>query len=160
MTHERHPSRRTIVQALAAGAAGIALNPRLLRAEAPAPLMKPIPSTGEKIPAVGLGSWATFNVGNDTQLRDECTAVIGAFLAAGGKMIDSSPMYGSSQATIGYGLAKLGHPPVFAADKVWISPGSKGPAQMEQSRVYWGIPRFDLLQVHNLLAWEEQLPTL
>lgn len=49
---------------------------------------------------------------------------------------------------------------MFAADKVWISPGSKGPAQMEQSRVYWGIPRFDLMQVHNLLAWEEQLPTL
>jgi len=59
---------------------------------------------------------------------------------------------------IGYGLAKLGAPRVFSADKVWTS--SDGPEQIEQSRQYWGVPRFDLLQVHNLLAWEEHLETL
>ena len=84
-----------------------------------------------------------------------------AFFAAGGRMIDSSPMYGSSQDVIGHGLRKLGKPDLLlAADKVWISSGARGPAQIESSRQRWGVPRFDLLQVHNLLSWEEHLPTL
>ena len=158
----RYPvSRRAVVGAMSAGAAALALGPLPLRAASAAPQTKPIPSTGEQIPVVGLGSWSTFNVGNDTQLLDECTAVIAAFLAAGGRMIDSSPMYGSSQATIGYALGKLGRPgTVFSADKVWTSSGAQGPAQIEESRTRWGIRQFDLLQVHNLLAWEAQLPTL
>ena len=62
---------------------------------------------------------------------------------------------------IGYGLNKLGKPAaLFSADKVWISPGSRGPAQIEASRKQWDVPRFDLLQVHNLLVWKEHLPTL
>src|SRR3712207_3045830 len=84
-----------------------------------------------------------------------------AFFAAGGRLIDSSPMYGSSQEVIGHGLARLGPPPgLFSADKVWTAAGSRGPAQVEESRRRWGVPRFDLLQVHNLLAWEEHLGTL
>jgi diketogulonate reductase-like aldo/keto reductase len=122
-------------------------------------ITRAIPSTGEKLPVVGLGSWITFNVGDDPELRDECAAVMRAFFAAGGRLIDSSPMYGSSQEVIGYGLAKLGRPePLFSADKVWTS--SDGPRQIEQSREHWGVRRFDLLQVHNLLAWEEHLPVL
>jgi diketogulonate reductase-like aldo/keto reductase len=73
-------------------------------------------------------------------------------------------MYGSSQEVIGYGLGKLNNAgqaaPVFAADKVWISSGARGPGQIETSRQNWNVPRFDLLQVHNLLAWQEHLPTL
>src|SRR5690606_26601277 len=117
-------------------------------------------STGEAVPAVGLGTWITFNVGDDPVARDECAEVMRAFFDAGGRLIDSSPMYGSSQEVIGYGLAKLGSAPVFAADKVWTSSGARGPAQIEESRRRWGIPRFDLLQVHNLVAWEAHLPTL
>jgi diketogulonate reductase-like aldo/keto reductase len=84
-----------------------------------------------------------------------------AFFEAGGRLIDSSPMYGSSQEVIGYGLAKLRRPaPLFSADKVWISSGAGGPAQIEESRRRWGVPRFDLLQVHNLMAAEEHLRTL
>ncbi len=76
-------------------------------------------------------------------------------------MIDSSPMYGSSQSVIGYGLAKLERPAgLFAADKVWISSAARGPAQIEASRQAWGVPRFHLLQVHNLLSWEQHLRTL
>lgn len=120
-----------------------------------------IPSTGEPLPAVGLGSWITFNVGDDPKARDQCADVMAAFPRAGGRMIDSSPMYGSSQATIGHSLRRLGMPPaVFAADKVWTGSGRRGPGQIEQSRRHWGVPRFDLLQVHNLLSWEEHLPTL
>jgi diketogulonate reductase-like aldo/keto reductase len=120
-----------------------------------------IPSTGEAIPPVGLGTWITFNVGDDDELRDECAAVMDAFFRAGGGMIDSSPMYGSAQQVVGYGLRKLGQPKdLFSADKVWISSGSRGPSQIEESRSLWGVPRFDLLQVHNLLSWEEHLKTL
>ena len=120
-----------------------------------------IPATGEALPLVGLGSWITFNVGNDRAARDRSTDVIRAFFAAGGALIDSSPMYGSSQDVIGEALARLGMPkPLFAADKVWIAPGARGPAQIERSREAWRIARFDLLQVHNLLAWQEHLPAL
>ncbi len=109
---------------------------------------------------MGLGSWITFNVGNDPQARASCAEVMRAFFAAGGRMIDSSPMYGSSQPVIGEGLKKIGPTNVFSADKVWISSGARGPAQIEASRQYWGVRKFDLLQVHNLLAWEEHLRTL
>ena len=120
---------------------------------------KPIPSSGEQIPVVGLGSWITFNVGNDAPARAASAEVMRAFFAAGGRLIDSSPMYGSSQGVIGEGLMRLGLPrQLFSADKVWTS--SAGAAQIEASRQLWRVPRFDLLQVHNLLAWQEQLPLL
>ena len=148
--------RRDVLRLLAACGAA-AFVPR--GAAAQGVLTRKIPSSGEAIPLVGLGSWITFNVGNDPQGRDSCAEVMRAFFAAGGRMIDSSPMYGSSQSVIGDGLKKLGAN-VFAADKVWISSGSRGPAQIEASRRHWGVPKFDLLQVHNLLAWEEHLRTL
>jgi diketogulonate reductase-like aldo/keto reductase len=160
-------SRRGFLISLAAAGAA-ALRPRRAAAypgpaaAGPGPLVtRPIPSSGEKLPLVGLGSWMTFNVGNDVAARDSCTGVVQAFFDGGGRLIDSSPMYGSSQEVIGYGLAKLGHPSqVFSADKVWISSGAKGPEQIEESRRHWGIQRFDLLQVHNLMSWEEHLQTL
>jgi diketogulonate reductase-like aldo/keto reductase len=153
-------TRRGAIGAMAGSAAALLLRP--LQALAQATLItRPIPSSGERLPVVGLGSWITFNVGDDAELRDECAAVIRAFFGAGGRMIDSSPMYGSSQAVIGYGLARLGKPSgLFSADKVWISSGAEGPGQVEESRANWGVRRFDLLQVHNLLAWEDHLPTL
>ncbi len=126
---------------------------------APQPLTKPIPSSGEPIPVLGLGSWITFNVGNDPPARAQCTQVMRNFLAAGGRLIDSSPMYGSSQGVIGQALEQLAAGgEVFSADKVWTA--SDGARQIESSRKLWRVPRFDLLQVHNLLAWQEQLPLL
>jgi diketogulonate reductase-like aldo/keto reductase len=131
------------------------------RAQALAPAQKPIPSTGERLPVIGLGSWITFNVGDDTVLQSESAEVMAAFFEAGGGMIDCSPMYGSSQATIGFGLRKLGYPAtLFSAEKVWTSNAGSGPAQIEQTRALWGVERFDLLQVHNLVAWERHLETL
>jgi diketogulonate reductase-like aldo/keto reductase len=154
-------TRRTLLSSLAAtGAASI------LRSLSPAAdrgpiLTRQIPSRGESLPVVGLGSWITFNVGDDVAARDSCAEVMRAFFQDGGRVIDSSPMYGSSQEVIGYGLAKLRRPSqLFSADKVWISSGARGPEQVEGSRRRWGVPRFDLLQVHNLMSWEEHLPTL
>ena len=156
-------TRRTILSGLAA-AAGTGLWPVPAFAQAaaaPGPLTRVIPSSGEALPLVGLGTWITFNVGDDAVARDACAEVMQAFFTAGGRMIDSSPMYGSSQPVVGHGLARIGASArVFSADKVWISAGARGPAQIEASRRAWGVPRFDLLQVHNLLAWQEHLPTL
>jgi diketogulonate reductase-like aldo/keto reductase len=159
----RHPtlSRRALLGGLAATGAAALLPSPATRAQQGPILTRPIPSTGERLPVIGLGSWITFNVGEDGVARDACAEVMRDFFAAGGGMIDSSPMYGSSQAVIGYGLAKLGMPSgLFSADKVWISSGARGPEQIEESRSLWGVPRFDLLQVHNLRAWEAHLETL
>jgi diketogulonate reductase-like aldo/keto reductase len=154
----RNPSRRTVVRSLAAAGLLARFEPSL--AQEGAVLERAIPSSGEAIPAVGLGTWITFNVGNDPVARDACAEVMRAFFDAGGRMIDSSPMYGSSQNTIGYGLSKLEPAQLFSAEKVWISSGARGPGQIEESRRLWGVPRFDLLQVHNLLSWNEHLKTL
>lgn len=153
-------TRRTILQGISAGIAA-ALAPARAWAQSNPLHTKVIPSTGERLPLVGLGSWITFNVGNDRELQDECAAVMAAFFQSGGRLIDSSPMYGSSQPTIGYGLKKLSYPQaLFSADKVWISNPASGSDQIERSRSLWGVPRFDLLQVHNLLSWERHLPAL
>ncbi|WP_336233351.1 aldo/keto reductase [Thalassospira sp. CH_XMU1458] len=122
-------------------------------------LQKQIPSTGEEIPAVGLGSWITFNVGQDIELRNQCADVMSAFFDAGGRMIDSSPMYGSAQDVIGYGLDKLGaRDRVFSTDKVWTA--GDGAEQIAETSDRWKIEQFDLLQVHNLLGINENLPLL
>jgi diketogulonate reductase-like aldo/keto reductase len=150
--------RRQLLVSLAAASAAASL-PRVAQAAATPFLTRAIPASGEQLPLVGLGSWRTFNVGNDPEGRNSCAEVMRAFFAGGGLMIDSSPMYGSSQDTIGYGLKKLGaFDKVFSADKVWTY--SRNAAQAETSREKWGIARFDLLQVHNLLSWQEHLPML
>lgn len=154
-------TRRGLLGGLAATGAAAALGPSAARGQPHMIIIRPIPSSGEAMPVIGLGSWITFNVGDDVVARDGCAEVMRAFFDGGGRMIDSSPMYGSSQKVIGYGLAKLNQPPsLFSADKVWISPGSRGPGQIEASRRSWGVSSFDLLQVHNLLSWDEHLRTL
>lgn len=159
----RRAALRRLAGALACAPAGL---PAAALAALSAPgeaalLSKPIPSSGERLPVVGLGSWITFNVGHDPVAREACTAVVRAFLDGGGRVVDSSPMYGSAQAVIGDALARIGRPgAVFAADKVWVSQGARGRAQIEASRRLWGVDRLDLVQVHNLLAWEAHLPTL
>jgi diketogulonate reductase-like aldo/keto reductase len=154
-------TRRTLLRTSLAAVAATGLPPVLAPAQDGRPAARRIPSTGEAIPAVGLGTWITFNVGDDPTLRDECADVMAAFFEAGGRMIDSSPMYGSSQSVIGYGLRKLRRPAtLFSAEKVWTSSGADGPSQIEQTRLYWDVPRFDLIQVHNLVAWRAHLKTL
>jgi diketogulonate reductase-like aldo/keto reductase len=124
-------------------------------------LTKTIPSSGALIPALGMGSWLTFDVGADSAARNIRREVLRAFFEADGRLIDSSPMYGTSQETIGWCLGALAKPDrVIAADKVWTPQHDDGPAQIERSRVRWGVSRFDLLQVHNLVDWRRHLETL
>lgn len=124
-------------------------------------LSRPIPSTGERIPAIGMGTWITFNVGTDQYLIDQRTRVLETFLANNGTVIDCSPMYGSAADVIGAGLEKLGaHDRIFSATKIWTGDGAATREQAATSERRWGIDRFDLLQVHNLLAWQPHLATL
>lgn len=124
-------------------------------------LTRAIPSTGENIPVLGMGTWITFNVGGSTRLRDARVKVLQAFLNHGGRMVDSSPMYGSAEAVIGYCLKRVSGPErLFSATKVWTSIDSEGLEQMSDSERLWGEDRFDLQQVHNLLNWESHLAAL
>ena len=155
MTH----TRRTVLASLA-GAMSAGLRPALAAAPGPK-LMRAIPSTGEQIPAIGLGTWITFNVGEDRALRDARATVLAEFLARGGSMVDSSPMYGSSEAVIGHGLARVpDRRGLFSATKVWTMWEGTGKRQIADSRRLWGLAKFDLIQVHNLLRWETHLETL
>jgi diketogulonate reductase-like aldo/keto reductase len=155
------PSRRALLGGLAALPFSGPLAARLARAAQGAPITRAIPSTGEPVPVIGMGSWITFNVGDDVELRDDRAEVLRAFFARGGRIIDCSPMYGSSAEVIGYGLEKLGYPSqLFSAEKVWTWLQADGPEQIEGQREAWGVERFDLVQVHNLLNWDGHLETL
>ena len=120
-----------------------------------------IPKTGERIPAIGMGSWLTFAVGDDARARAERVKVLRTFFAMGGRLIDSSPMYGTSEEVIGYCLQQLhAQQQVFSATKVWTAGWQAGVRQMHRSRALWGVKRFDLMQIHNMLDWQTHLETL
>jgi len=120
---------------------------------------RPIPRTKESIPTVGLGTWQAFDV--DPARRAPQVEVVKQFLAAGGRVIDSSPMYGRAEAVVGDVLADLSATgtPVLAT-KVWTRGKREGVAQMEQSRRRMRAERIDLMQIHNLLDWQTHLPVL
>lgn len=124
-------------------------------------LTNTIPSSGENLPAIGMGSWITFDVGRDDNAIQNCTDVLQHFFASGGSMIDSSPMYGSSETVIGKCLAQLGEQDaLFSATKVWTPGQAIGITQMEESEKLWGLKNFDLMQIHNLLDWDSHIKTL
>lgn len=162
MDHERTIlDRRTFLAGSAVALASAAL-PAEVFADGPLRyITKTIPSTGVRVPVIGMGTWITFNVGADKARRDARAEVLRAFFGSGGGVVDSSPMYGSSQEVLGYALNKIGRPrTLFAADKIWTRDGDDTLEQLAESRSHWDIPRFDLMQVHNLLSWEEHLPKL
>ncbi|RKT46397.1 aldo/keto reductase [Thiocapsa rosea] len=154
-------SRRAFLAALAVAPLSFLTLPGNSRAVDGQPYSKPIPSTGEPLPVVGMGTWITFNVGDDPVAQDVRTDVLRAFFDAGGGMIDSSPMYGTAEAVVGSCLARLDRPEgLFSATKVWTSSTAEGVEQIATSERLWGLPRLDLLQVHNLLNWSGHLETL
>jgi aryl-alcohol dehydrogenase-like predicted oxidoreductase len=122
---------------------------------------RPIPKTGEQIPTIGLGTWQTFDVGSAAEERAPLVDVVKRFLAAGGRVIDSSPMYGNAEAVTGDVLAELGVIGApFLATKVWTTGKQAGIEQMQRSMQRMRAERIDLMQVHNLQDWKTHLPVL
>ena len=120
-----------------------------------------IPSTGETIPVIGLGTSRTFDVGDSEAELDRLVEVMQIFFDRNGTVIDSSPMYGTSEIVIGKLLERIGKPDdVFAATKVWIDGQAAGVAQMDESMERMGVSVMDLMQVHNLRDWRSHLETL
>jgi aryl-alcohol dehydrogenase-like predicted oxidoreductase len=120
-----------------------------------------VPRTGEAIPVVGLGTWQTFDVGASAEERAPRLEVLRSFLAAGGRVIDSSPMYGRAEEVTGDLLAELrGAPAPFLATKVWTTGKAAGESQIRASFRKLRAAVVDLFQVHNLQDWETQLATL
>jgi diketogulonate reductase-like aldo/keto reductase len=127
--------------------------------QTPAINTRPIPRTQEAIPTVGLGTWQAFDV--DPASRAPQAQVMKQFLAAGGRVVDSSPMYGRAEQVVGDVLADLhaiGTP--FLATKVWTRGKREGITEMERSRKRMRAERIDLMQIHNLVDWQTHLPVL
>ncbi len=157
-------TRRVFLRRAAAAAAaltvGLPIAGRSTRSRQPLHT-RTIPGTDESLPVIGMGTWVTFNVGEDPDLRAHRVKVLQTFFDEGGAVIDSSPMYGSSEAVLGHCLERTrGAEALFSATKVWTWRQSAGVDQMEESRQLWDVPRFDVMQVHNLLSWKAHLKTL
>jgi len=152
------PTRRTFLTLSALGLGGL-LMPN--RSSARAVLERRIPRSGEMLPAVGLGTWQGFDVGGDARGMAEAKDALKTLVELGGRVVDSSPMYGSAEAVTGQAAAELGlAPKLFFATKVWTSGKAAGVRQMEESMKRLRVQRLDLLQVHNLVDVQTQLATL
>jgi diketogulonate reductase-like aldo/keto reductase len=152
-------SRRALLRSL--GGLGIALALRPARGQAPKIMTRKIPATGEELPAVGLGTWQVFNVGSGAAERAPLREVLAAFSKAGGKVVDSSPMYGAAESVAGDLIAELGlREKLFIATKVWTSGREDGIAQMETSFKRLRVKTMDLMQVHNLLDVDTHTRTM
>jgi diketogulonate reductase-like aldo/keto reductase len=160
MDHEIGDARLTRRAALRLMAAAAAAGPASAGAASPM-LQRPIPSSGEAIPAIGLGTWRTFDVGGSPAERAPLEEVLQRFVALGGQVVDSSPMYGAAESVLGdLGAALAVTDRLFLATKVWTSGREAGIAQMEQSFQRLRVRRLDLMQVHNLLDWRTHLRAL
>ena len=154
-------SRRTFCTSLAATFASLWLAPLSLRAANGPAILKKIPSTGETLPVIGMGTSRTFDSSLDEASLAGLADVLQEFFANGGTLIDSSPMYGSAEEVIGALLTRIGMPEqLFSATKVWTDGRQSGIRQMEESARQWGISSFDLMQIHNLRDWRVHLETL
>ena len=124
-------------------------------------LTRPIPSTAEAMPVIGLGTWQAFDIGDDPAETEQRRQVLDILFAAGGRMIDSSPMYGRAEAVTGRLLAAMGaRDKAFLATKVWTSGEAAGIRQMLASADKLQTKTVDLMQIHNLVDWRVQLKTL
>jgi len=155
-------TRREAVRLIGASAAGLAL-PSITRAanESSTMLTRTIPSSGEKLPVIGLGTWRAFDVDLTTDNRRQLEEVLSLFVKLGARVIDSSPMYGRAEEVIGDLTATLAiRDKVFLATKVWTHGKENGIKSMERSMALLRTKRVDLMQVHNLLDVQTHLATL
>lgn len=154
-------SRRDFIQGLGLLAAGILLVPKNVFGQGRQPITRAIPSTGESVPVIGMGTSGTFDAGNDRAVMAELGEVLQVFFDNGGTVIDSSPMYGSAEMVVGELLKTTrNRKALFAATKVWIDGKQDGIDQMRKSMRLMGVSVMDLMQIHNLRDWKTHLPTL
>lgn len=124
------------------------------------PTLRAIPASGERIPVIGMGTWLTFDAGNSETRRQDLKEVLRIFWENGGRLIDSSPMYGSSEKVVGDLVTDLKLKKFFLATKVWTNGEENGIAQMDQSFERMRTARMDLMQVHNLVDADTHVRTL
>jgi diketogulonate reductase-like aldo/keto reductase len=153
------PDRRHALRTLCALAGALAMKPA---AAQPAALnARRIPSSGESLPVIGLGTWQVFDAGSDAAARAPLREVLRLFFAGGGRMVDSSPMYGTSESVVGDLCAEVEVcEPLFVATKVWTSGREDGIRQMEASFRRLRVKQMDLMQVHNLVDVATHTKTL
>ena len=157
---ERKWTRRDVLRTMARSGLALRTAPSIIGQDATM-MTRQIPSSGEELPVVGLGTWQTFDVGASDVDRDPLREVLRLFVENGGTVIDSSPMYGQSEAVVGDLTAELEiRDDLFFATKVWKEGRADGIDQMNESYRLMKVDRIDLLQVHNLVDWETHLPTL
>jgi diketogulonate reductase-like aldo/keto reductase len=158
-------TRRQATRLIGASAAGLCLPIRAARAqeknESSAMLTRIIPSSGEKLPVIGLGTWRAFDVDLTADVRRQSEEVLSLFVKLGGRVVDSSPMYGRAEEVIGDLTSSLGmRDKLFLATKVWTRGKESGIQSMERSMALLRTNRIDLMQVHNLVDVNTQLTTL
>ena len=154
-------TRRYFLQGIGMMSAGLALMPMTAFGQNPQQITRAIPSTGERIPVIGMGTSRTFDVGADAGARSQLQAVLQAFFDGGGALIDSSPMYGNAESVVGDLLKNVRYKDkLFAATKVWTYGRQAGSDQMQQSMQRMGVAVMDLMQIHNLRDWKIHLPVL
>jgi diketogulonate reductase-like aldo/keto reductase len=165
MDHNVHDSvglsRRNAMKLFGAIAASLTIPSLNAVGETGTMLKRPIPRSGELLPAVGLGTWQTFDVGPDAGERAQLSEVLRLFVEMGGSVVDSSPMYGNAETVVGDLATELGvQKSLFIATKVWTSGHEAGIRQMQTSMQRLRADPIDLMQVHNLLDLQTQLKTL
>ena len=150
-------TRRTLLKGIAGGMTMMGIPSSLMAAVPAEMIQRLIPGSGQAIPAVGMGTWQTFNLSQ----RASATAVMKRFFELGGKVVDTSPMYGDAERALGVVTTDLDiAKELFMATKVWTSGSSQGKRQIERSYQLLARQDLDLIQVHNLKDWETHLPYL
>jgi len=154
-------TRRQASKSMACIALGTAFLPYLEHSKNQQMTTRKIPSSGRQLPVVGLGTWQSFDVGNDGSARAQLSEVLQKMKVKGGQVIDSSPMYGTSEQVVGDLASKLKiQDDFFYATKVWTSGRQSGINQMASSMKKMKREKMDLMQIHNLVDWQTHLKTL
>jgi diketogulonate reductase-like aldo/keto reductase len=154
-------SRRQFLKTSGAASLMVSLAPGFALAAASAVIKKTIPSSGERLSVIGLGTSRTFDVDSDNAVTSPLMEVMQTFFDNGGQLIDSSPMYGSAEAVTGALVKRVKNKQdIFTATKVWTNGKHEGIEQMERSMRRLGVEQIDLLQIHNLRDWKTHIDTL